>query len=104
MLGTGIILSLSFVPTSDSDTGPQSDQNSQEQKIIRCMPCLLSSPGRNLCCSRFGLAMFPLPRSDMPEGNSFSLGATGHMVYNILMCCSFSTNVVVTVSDVHGLT
>ncbi|CAB1097750.1 unnamed protein product [Ectocarpus sp. CCAP 1310/34] len=42
-----------------------------------------------------GLAIFPLPRSNVPEGHGFLLGLTGHVVYNFLMCCSFSTNMLV---------
>ncbi|CAM9568174.1 unnamed protein product [Ectocarpus sp. 4 AP-2014] len=45
----------------------------------------------------FGLAIFPFPRSDVPEGHDFLLGLTGHVVYNFLMCCSFGTNMLVAV-------
>ncbi|CAN0422823.1 unnamed protein product [Ectocarpus sp. 12 AP-2014] len=45
----------------------------------------------------FGLAIFPLARSDVPEDHDFLLGLTGHVVYNLLMYCSFCTNMLVAV-------
>ncbi|CAM9154202.1 unnamed protein product, partial [Ectocarpus fasciculatus] len=45
----------------------------------------------------FGLSIFPLPRSDVSDGDIFQLGLAGHVAYNTLMCCSFSTNMVVAV-------
>ncbi|CAM9583263.1 unnamed protein product [Ectocarpus sp. 4 AP-2014] len=79
--------------TVDWDKSPVTDGGGWENRLepysnISIIATLLAG---------FGLAIFPLPRSDVPEGHDFVLGLTGHVVYNFLMCCSFSTNVLVTV-------